>query len=235
MIYFLAFFTGFLGSMHCVGMCGPIALALPVGHLSTFKAYWARVVYQFGRTWAYAIIGLIPGLLGEAISLTGFQQKLSVLAGFGLLIAAFAPRFLHIESNFSVILQIKKRLLKVWIQKKTGTFLFAGVLNGFLPCGFVYIGLAGSLSAGSLTGSMLYMLAFGLGTWPAILGISWVWGWANQPFRTQILRFAPAFTFILGLLFIVRGLNLQIPNLSPAELEVNGKKEIVCCKKPSSR
>jgi len=231
MIYLLAFVTGLLGSMHCVGMCGPIVLALPVGGLTSKKVWLSRGIYQTGRTMAYTLLGLLPGLLGEAISFAGFQQKLSVLAGFTLLIAAFAPRVLQFNMHLPFAGTVKKRLGMIWQSKSSGTFLFAGFFNGFLPCGFVYLALAGSLASGTVWGAMVYMFAFGLGTWPAMLGISWVWGWATASFRHQVLKFAPVFTFVLGLLFILRGLNLQVGMLSPGEKSVHGKKEIVCCKK----
>ena len=231
-MYLLAFATGILGSMHCVGMCGPIALALPIGGLSPQRAWFSRVIYQSGRTTAYMLLGFLPGLIGEAMSFAGFQQKLSLFAGFTLLVAAFAPRLLQFKSQLPYAGMVQKRLGIIWQRKSSNTFLLAGVLNGFLPCGFVYIALAGSVATGTVWGAMMYMFAFGLGTWPAMLGISWVWGWATASFRSQILRFAPVFTFALGLLFILRGLSLQVGMLSPGEKLVHGKKEIVCCKKP---
>lgn len=227
-----AFSMGLLGSLHCVGMCGPIALAIPVGGLSEAQAFVRRFVYQSGRTLAYGLLGLVPGVLGEAVSLAGFQQMLSVVAGLILLVAVFAPRLFSVVRQSSVSSIIQSKLKQVWVNKRPGTYLAAGFLNGLLPCGFIYMALAGSFATGVLWQSILFMLFFGLGTWPAMLGISWVWTRASAPFRRQVLKFAPVFTVILGLLFVLRGLNMQAGMLSPTIEEKQGKKEIVCCKKP---
>mgnify|MGYP000854743527 CR=1 FL=1 len=203
------------GSLHCVGMCGPIALALPVGGLSPIKATLARLTYNVGRIASYSALGLLFGTFGKGLFVAGFQQKVSVLAGLLLLLMFIPARFWHFLSFQSVITRLKMHLGKQLRQRSFPNYLLLGMLNGLLPCGFVYLGLAGALATATPTEGAAYMALFGLGTTPSMLSISTLASWASARFRSWITRWMPAFGIILALVFILRGMNLGVPYLSP--------------------
>ena len=85
---FSAFLVGFLGSFHCVGMCGPIALALPLEKKSNWSFFSGRLLYNGGRVLTYSVLGLLVGIIGHTIAMAGFQKVLSIATGILILIIA---------------------------------------------------------------------------------------------------------------------------------------------------
>lgn len=201
----LAFLTGLVASLHCVGMCGPIALALPVGGLPEGKAWIARLIYNGFRTLSYGILGLGVGLFGERLSLFGWQQQVSVAAGLLMIFLVTGKRFIRFPMTATLSF---RKLLQT---KKFWAFAGAGLLNGLLPCGLVYVALAGALTAGSPADGFLYMIAYGFGTLPAMLSVSWLWKRVSMPVRQRLNRFIPMYTIVVALLFIWRGLGFGLP------------------------
>ncbi|MDX1587217.1 MAG: sulfite exporter TauE/SafE family protein [Balneolaceae bacterium] len=202
---------GFFGSFHCIGMCGPIALALPGADDSTLKLITGRTLYNLGRMITYALMGVIFGLIGHSIALAGFQKSLSVILGLAIIASVL------IKSSY--FKSIKNRIgannfyerIKTMIAarfKKRGVFtLFSiGLLNGLLPCGFVYLGLAGSLTTGTISGGMLYMALFGLGTFPAMMAMSLAPGLFSLELRRRINKAVPILAVLFGIYLIYRGL-----------------------------
>lgn len=211
---------GFLGSLHCIGMCGPIALALPSQSKSKFSFYSGRIIYNLGRVITYSLMGLILGLVGQKINLAGYQQILSISLGSIILIFVLLPsRFKNHFSSLSLVKALTKTLqssIGVLFRKGSQTSLLGiGILNGFLPCGFVYVALAGAVSLGNVESSILFMALFGLGTIPAMFSASIVTNLFGQSFRKKVYRVVPVFAILLAIVFILRGLNLGIPYLSP--------------------
>ena len=213
----LAFLIGLFGSLHCVGMCGPLAFALQDKTESKWIMAFQKLTYNLGRAFTYAFLGLLIGLIGKQLWLAGLQQGISILSGV-IIILVTLPRLLplfnyQIPFNNPIQNTINKLLSKA-ISHKSGHFL-VGILNGFLPCGFVYLALATAVSTNSVLQSALFMFFFGLGTIPlmltAMLGINF----AKPTFRRQINKVLPVLTILLGCWFILRGLNLDIPYLSP--------------------
>lgn len=213
----LAFVIGLLGSFHCVGMCGPLAFSFPQQAESTWLVVFKKISYNVGRAISYAFLGLLIGLLGKQLWLVGAQQAISVVSGF-LIVLAVLPKIIQLSktgnyqpnsfNNF-----VNKIIIKA-INRKAGHF-YLGLLNGFLPCGFVYLGLATAINTSSAYQSALFMFVFGLGTTPlmllAMLGVNFT----KPIFRQKITLVLPYLTLCLGLWFIIRGLNLDIPYLSP--------------------
>ena len=110
---------GFLGSLHCIGMCGPIALALPSQSKSKLSFYSGRLLYNLGRVITYSIMGLIIGLIGQKINLAGYQQIISVILGIAILIAVLLPsRF----KNYLVKLKPVQTVTKIIAIINRGTF-----------------------------------------------------------------------------------------------------------------
>lgn len=216
---------GFLGSFHCIGMCGPIALALPVAG-SSIIYYAGRVLYNAGRLAAYGLMGLLFGLLGKGFVVWGYQQSLSIALGVIILVLLFIPakyknKFLGINIILKVTGLLKKSIGSLFKRSSLPSFLLIGFLNGFLPCGFVYIGLAGASAAGSPVTGMLFMVLFGLGTVPAMFAVSLFGKLINLNLRRKISRAVPVLAFMLALIFILRGMNLGIPYLSPKMMGTN--------------
>ncbi|GAB4135594.1 MAG: sulfite exporter TauE/SafE family protein [Ignavibacteriales bacterium] len=217
---FAGFIIGLLGSFHCIGMCGPIVLALPVEYKSNVDLFFGRLFYNLGRVVTYTLLGIIVGLFGQKIFVIGAQQYVSVIFGIILLLSVLLPS--QIKHRFTSIgfvnylTNIVKRAFSQLIRSgnKSNLFLF-GIVNGLLPCGFVYVGLGSALSLGNVTLSTLFMLFFGLGTVPIMFATSVFGGFINNNLRTKINKLLPVFAIILALIFILRGLNLGIPMLSP--------------------
>ena len=214
------FILGIAGSFHCVGMCGPIVLSLPSGNPRSTSFVIGRVLYNSGRILTYTFLGTLFGLLGNRIFLFGFQQGLSVFTGIVILVTVFFTMkgkniFTGIPFINSAFVKFKIAFSKIYKVKCKSAMLMTGILNGFLPCGFVYIGLSGAMLTGAAFDGALYMLLFGLGTVPLMLGLSFFSNFINIKLRKRITKLIPAFTVILALLFIARGLNLGIPYISP--------------------
>lgn len=218
-MYFSAFFLGLVSSLHCVGMCGAIALALPAqGNRTQFVA--GRIRYNAGRMFTYSLLGGVFGVLGYGVHLAGYQQLLSVAMGLLMLgLAFFSIKSVHgigYLPGVNVALARLRAQLGTWLTGGKRAPMFAiGVLNGLLPCGMVYTALAGATTTGSVAGGALYMLLFGLGTFPLMLAVSLIGGSLLAFFRRNLQPAMTAVTIAFGLLLLLRGMNLNIPYLSP--------------------
>jgi sulfite exporter TauE/SafE len=204
---------GFFGSVHCVGMCGPLALSLPGADQSRVRFVVERVVYNLGRVLTYTLLGGLVGLVGRGAALAGVQQAISVAIGTVMILAAAVPwvsrRVQQLERAPSALLgTVMKPIGGLYRRGGAGALLVVGLLNGLLPCGFVYAGLATALTAGEVVESMTFMAAFGLGTGPAMLGVSLVGRVASASARERLQQLVPYGLAFVGLLLIVRGLGL---------------------------
>ena len=214
------FFFGLLGSFHCVGMCGAIALALPGADGPRGRYLAGRVLYNLGRVTTYAALGAAAGLLGQGLRLAGWQQSLSLLSGGLILLLVVLPeRWLGRAAAFLdldvVLTKVKNRLAYFYQQPSLSALYTTGLLNGLLPCGLVYLALAGAISAPGVAGAAGYMALFGLGTLPLMLGLSLSGQLVPLAWRGRMRRAVPVLAAVLAGLFIVRGLGLGIPYLSP--------------------
>jgi len=215
-----AFILGLLGSLHCVGMCGPIAFMLPVDRSNSFRKVIQISVYHFGRLLAYSLIGLIFGVVGKSLYIFGLQQQLSILIGVLMIVLVLIPYRTIGKYNLSrplqrFIFKIKSSLGTALKKKTADTFLTIGFLNGFLPCGLVYMAVFGAMATGSLANGSLYMVLFGLGTIPLMTSVIYIGKFLNSSVKQRIQKAIPIFVVIIGTLFILRGLGLGIPYLSP--------------------
>ena len=216
-----AFVLGLLGSFHCMGMCGPIAFMLPVDRTNDYKKLSQITIYHIGRLLAYSIIGLIFGLIGKSLYLFGFQQQLSIIIGVLMIVVVLIPQRVFNNYNFSkpiykVISKIKSALGKALKKKTADTFLTIGFLNGFLPCGLVYMAVFAAIASGNALNGCLYMAVFGLGTIPLMTTAIYFSQFLKGTARQKIQKAIPIFVILIGALFILRGLGLGIPYLSPA-------------------
>jgi len=216
-----AFILGLLGSFHCVGMCGPIAFMLPVDRNNTYKKVTQISLYHIGRLLSYSIMGLVFGLIGKSLNLFGFQQQLSIIIGVVMIIVILIPYKTFNKYNVSkpiykVISKVKSGLGSALKKKTSDTFLTIGFLNGFLPCGLVYMAVFGAIAGGNAAEGSLYMAFFGLGTIPLMTTAIYFSNFLKGAMRQKIQKAIPVFVVLIGVLFILRGLGLGIPYLSPA-------------------
>ena len=225
-----AFIMGLAGSLHCIGMCGPLALSLPVSHNNNWSRISGGVIYNSGRIFSYGLLGLVLGSLGNLIIATKWQSDLSIALGIIILIYLFAPKkyFQFTQTNIfnKPFILLRRQLGQLFQSRKLSSFFFIGVLNGFLPCGLIYLALTSSLiTASSLNGSM-FMVFFGLGTFPLMFATVLMGSYLNQAIRQKIHKAVPALLFCMAVLLILRGMNLGIPFISP---EFNGQHEVMEC------
>ncbi|MDG5492185.1 sulfite exporter TauE/SafE family protein [Psychroserpens sp. SPM9] len=216
-----ALIFGLLGSFHCIGMCGPIAFMLPVDRTNSIKKGVQIFSYHFGRLLAYGLIGLVFGLIGKGLYLFGVQQQLSIVIGIIMIAVVYIPTPTFNAYNFSkplyrIISKVKSSLGNALKKKTVDTFLTIGFLNGFLPCGLVYMAVFASLAMQNAVQGSLYMLLFGLGTIPLMTTAIYLGRFLNSGIKQRIQKAIPVFVIIIGVLFIIRGLGLGIPYLSPA-------------------
>ena len=215
-----SFFVGLLGSFHCIGMCGPIAIALPVPNSNNLSFVAGRLLYNLGRIVTYSFLGAVFGLLGSRLVISGFQQSVSIVLGIAIVIAVIIPAKYKSRISQHKIVQKITLPLKMGISDlfKRGTFsamFLIGILNGFLPCALVYVALAGAIASGDAISGAAVMILFGLGTVPTMFTATILGKFININIRRKISKAIPVFALILGLLFILRGMSLGIPYLSP--------------------
>ena len=215
-----AFLVGLVGSLHCIGMCGPIAIVLPVPDSSNLSFVTGRILYNLGRVVTYSFLGAILGLLGGRIALAGAQQVVSIILGVVIIIAVLLPqKYKNYFAQHTVTQKLAQPLKEnIGVLFKKGTFsamFLIGILNGFLPCGLVYVALAGAIASGNAISGAAVMILFGLGTVPAMFATTIFGKFINVGIRTKIRKAVPILAIILGVIFILRGMNLGIPYLSP--------------------
>ncbi len=216
---FSALIFGFLGSFHCIGMCGPIAFLLPVDRKHPVKRFFQLLSYHLGRLCTYSLIGFIFGLLGKSFYFFGIQQQISIIVGLSMMLSLFFPKILskiHFSKKMSaLIFKLKNALGKELKKKGNDTFFILGILNGFLPCGLVYMALLGALTTTNTFTGIFYMFFFGLGTIPLMTSVAYLGNFTNRLVQKKVQKIIPYFIFFIGALFVFRGLGLGIPYLSP--------------------
>ena len=216
-----AFTMGIIGSFHCVGMCGPLALALPLSNDSTYSKFIGALLYNSGRIVTYSLFGLASGLLGKSIALLGFQQWLSILLGTAIIILLIIPKIFpgkfRQSNTASLFFQKLRHSFGQLFFKKNQSALFAiGFLNGLLPCGLVYLAIAAATATVDVKTSILFMAAFGAGTLPVMWSIAFWGNFIGISIRQKIRAAYPYMMLLMACLLIVRGMGLGIPYISPA-------------------
>jgi len=229
------FIIGIVGSFHCLGMCGPIALAVPPTSQSKLGQLGDSFLINTGRITTYAIMGIIPGFLGSTINMAGYQEFLSIATGVLLLVFVFIPKKWTNTiplPGFTLIAKFVKKHFHKMINSQSKASLFGlGLLNGLLPCGLVYIALAGSLATGSVIGGVFFMLFFGLGTFPMMVSVFYFKNIISGAVRQKINKLIPVGVAVVAVILILRGLALGIPYISPPPqaTQINIEAEGKCC------
>ncbi|HOB24715.1 MAG TPA: sulfite exporter TauE/SafE family protein [Kaistella sp.] len=211
---------GFASGFHCIGMCGPIALSMGLTKKQATNYYLQNLTYQFGRIFTYSLLGALLGIVGQGFEMAGFQQYLTIAVGILLILMAifsfggndFASKIPFVSK---LLLKVKMNLGKLLQKADYRSRFTTGILNGFLPCGMVYMALTASLAAGGIWQGASFMALFGLGTLPFMFAVVLLGNLMTTAFRIKILKFVPVLMIVLGGLFILRGLEIGIPYISP--------------------
>ena len=220
-VFEIGILMGLIGSVHCIGMCGPLVMALPISHQSNFQKWISILLYHFGKISSYTVLGILLGLFGSSLPLFGVQEHLSIVMGSIMLLYVlyvfvlkwnWSPSFF--KSNIIYTLIIKK-MGSLFKSKKSTAFYFIGFLNGLLPCGMVYLALTSALATQSVLQGAAIMAFFGLGTMPALIMVAIGGQYMGRALRSKLQVLLPVFIFSMGIILILRGLNLGIPYLSP--------------------
>ena len=230
-----AFTMGLLGSFHCVGMCGPLALSMPLKDDSVWSKFSGGLLYNAGRIVTYSLFGLLFGVIGKSVALFGFQQWLSIILGVLIIFIIILPKRLSSFNNNNFVLnyfgKLRSSLGKLFSQKNYSSLFSIGLLNGLLPCGLVYMAAAGAVATGDIVNSISFMAFFGLGTLPMMWSIAFFGNYVGIGLRQKIRKAYPYMLMLMACLLILRGMGLGIPYVSP---KVDMEKKVVhsCCSKP---
>ncbi len=217
----IGFFMGLLGSVHCIGMCGPLVMALPISQMNPIQKVLATILYHIGKITTYGLLGVVVGVFGKQIPFYNVQQHLSIVIGSLMLVYVLWVFYLHPKRKlgFLKINWLQKPIIaalgKLFKQNNLGSFLWIGFLNGLLPCGMIYLALGSAWANQSALQSGLFMVLFGLGTLPALLMVAFGGQLMGFAFRQKIQKALPYMLFSMGVLLILRGMNLGIPYISP--------------------
>lgn len=216
MDYWTAFVLGLVGSLHCAGMCGPLALAVPGAAMNPTRFALGRVAYNFGRIITYCALGMIFGLFGKTLLLAGIQRWVSIALGVMLIVGVFTSRKLALWKPVTILVnQLKSHMSGLLRQRSLTSVGALGLLNGLLPCGLVYVAAAGATATEHMLSGAIYMAAFGAGTLPMMLAIGLGGKLVPLSFRLKLRAAIPVSVFLLGALLILRGMSLGIPYVSP--------------------
>lgn len=220
-VFEIGFLMGLIGSLHCIGMCGPLVMALPISGQSNFQKWVSILLYHFGKISSYTVLGILLGLFGSSLPLFGVQENLSIVIGSIMLLYVLYVFLIKskwkipfFKSNMLYTIIIKK-MGALFKSKSRGSFYLIGFLNGLLPCGMVYLALTSALATQSVVQGGMIMAFFGLGTMPALIMVAIGGQYMGRTVRTKLQSLLPVFIFSMGILLILRGLNLGIPYLSP--------------------
>ena len=223
-----AFLIGLVGSLHCAGMCGPLALALPTIGDARSAYVLGRVAYNAGRIITYCVLGIVFGLAGYTLLVAGLQRWVSIALGLALLLGLLASRRLALAQPVTSAVNLLKSGMSALLRRRSLAGLaLLGLLNGLLPCGLVYVACAGAAATGGVLAGATYMTAFGIGTVPMMLAISLSGKLVPASLRLKLVKAIPVCVFLLGSLLILRGMSLGIPYLSP---DMSGSGAICCHK-----
>lgn len=218
-ILFTGLILGLASNVHCLGMCGPIAMILPLNRTNNWTILSGTLQYNLARSLTYGLLGLLIGMVGMTIQLFGILQWLSIFAGVALVVFAWRKQlngwFPRLSNPFGIQKGIQSLMGKAVRSKSWWRLMAFGAINGLLPCGMVYVALLNALLAEHASTSAFAMVAFGVGTLPMMIFVPFMSNKLGAATRQRLNRSIPYILTVVGLLIAVRGMNLGIPFVSP--------------------
>jgi len=175
--------------------------------------FYRGILYNFGRILTYAFLGFLFGILGLGATIAGYQNVLSIVLGILIILFALFPRIKLPGKARSLYTDFTNKLTghisSLYKSDASYTPFFIGLLNGFLPCGFVVTALAAALITSTTFHSAIYMALFGLGTLPVMLMLNLAPGFISPKLRSKLRPFSTYFAIIIGLILIYRGYSMM--------------------------
>lgn len=218
-IVLLGLSFGLVTNLHCIGMCGPIAMALPLQRNSRWKSALGITTYTLGRSAGYASLGIIAGFIGLSAETMGVLQWLSILSGILIILFAWGGYLNQVKGATFIQRTLVKGMGRLMQSKggrtRYGKLLAIGIINAFLPCGMVYIALITAINTGSIGGSVAHMISFGVGTLPGFLFLGVLKNYFQRFHLFSRKLVLTTLITIVGSAMILRGMNLGIPYVSP--------------------
>jgi len=201
-----AFLIGLAGSLHCVGMCSPLAVAVSGLSRTVIRN---RMLYNTGRVLVYGLLGATVGAFGALAGLTEYQTLLSATLGLFLVLLGISGVSVIRIPLITTVLQRFTLWLKARFASSVKTitwwslFLMGGI-NGLLPCGLTYFALTYCITLPDATDGFLFMVAFGVGTLPVMVGLTAVLQWLTVRLKWRVQRISAVIMIALGALLLAR-------------------------------
>ena len=229
MMWLTALVIGFAGSMHCLGMCSPLAMAVTSRNRSAFIN---RALYNGGRISTYALMGALVSGLGAMLPLSKYQNIISIVMGLTLLlIGVGAVREIRIPGLTWGIQRLTgglKLLFAEYLQRKNrGAIVMLGALNGLLPCGLTFIALTWCVSLRGPLDGFNFMLLFGAGTLPVMLGFTSIIPALARKLNWSLQKLTTTMLILSGCVLILRVFIIHIPH---AQAGSSGFVDIILCR-----
>lgn len=212
-LYASMFMLGLGGSLHCLGMCGPLVMAVPFP--KSRQNLLSKTLYFLGKALAYGILGAVISLFGLKALWGDSQRYISILAGIIVILLAIFPILQPKIGKFPFRNSFQNIFKAIKENPKWHHFLRLGFINGLLPCGMVYMALAAAMTGGGLVEGFIAMLFFGIGTTPLLWILASVKSKITTALRQQLKPVTIGLSLLVGILLLLRGLNLGIPYISP--------------------
>lgn len=225
-----AFLIGFAGSLHCVGMCGPLMVSNVLKQHDFKESIFRWIAYHVGRIFVYSMWGLLFGSVGISIKWFGMQQNISLALGIAILaILLLIKKFPAFETKIQGFVPYKLMVKRLY-PKSAGSSIYSsfvgGLLNGMLPCGLVYVALAGATAMQDSVQGAIFMVVFGLGTLPMLLFVMIIGARLQFAVRKHLAKWYPIMIGLMAIMLIIRGLNLG--NIFSPALMKNNSANIQC-------
>jgi sulfite exporter TauE/SafE len=205
-----AWFMGFIGSTHCIGMCGPLVLAVPSKSDTVMSKVWSGLLYNLGRVSTYVMFGATIGISQKFLIPLVMQSKVSIIMGIILILISlsyflFKNKRVVFSTQNKFYQKVGIALAKLYNNPNNLNIFSIGLLNGLLPCGLVYAALATAFASMSFYKSIIFMAFFGFGTLPVMWGVVFFANYITPAIRSKMKMLFPVVYAIAGVLLILRG------------------------------
>lgn len=228
-MWWTALIMGFAGSLHCAGMCSPLAMAV-----TSQKPFLInKIIYNSGRIITYGLLGAVAASFGSLFMITPYQGVISftigsvfLLMGIGAISGVHIPFITTGLNSFTNRLKI---LFNFWLKRKNNFgVLIMGMLNGLLPCGLTYLAMTYCFIMPTMSEGFWFMILFGAGTWPVMIGFTWLLSIGIGKIKVNYQRITSLVFILIGVWLLAR---VMITNDMNNHLHLFGQtntEEVIC-------